>query len=66
MERGRDPSCKGFKTLSVLQLMRGSGEESWSAVLRSATGGRGSLKADRCRSLPPRRDIEPMWPWVTR
>lgn len=32
-----DPSTKGFETLSVLLLMRGSGEESWGAVL-SAMG----------------------------
>lgn len=29
---GHKPLCKGFKTLSVCQLMRGSGEGSWSCA----------------------------------
>lgn len=31
-EGAHRPLCKGFKTLSVLQLMRGSGEGSWSCA----------------------------------
>jgi len=53
VEGGERPLCKGFKTLSVLRLMRGSGEESRSAVPRSVMGGRGSLKAEGTLPPPP-------------
>lgn len=52
---GKRPLCKGFKTLSLLQLMR---RQSWTVAL-GATGGQGSQKPMGAGLCAP-GDIKPM------